>query len=190
MLNFRHIKEAALKTFPALAAGLLLAVVLSVFPGAAQNSQWQDFTSADGTFTFSMPAKPQETKQPGTNYNRPSETLFYTSKSTEIFFLFAGRTNYHPEAQFTNRSELQDNRDNFAKATKSKVISERFFSWVRGPGDALDALDVTIENNKGTFRQLYVVEGKRVYGLIAGTKRGEGTADVSHFFNSLKINKR
>lgn len=170
------------------AAALFIALLAAGTPARAQ--QWADFTASDGSFTVSMPGKPEEKRETGTHYNLPSQSLFYTAKSSKVFFVFAARTDYHPDAVFTARSELEDNRNNFADGVKGKVISERFFKFVRGPDDVLDALDVTTENDNGVFRQLYVVAGNRVYGLIAGARRGEGQADVSAFLNSLRINRK
>ena len=152
-------------------------------------AQWQDFKSADGDFSFSMPAKPQEQRQTGTHYNLPSQSLFYTVKTPRIAFMFAGRTAYHKDANVPARSELQDNANNFAKAINAKLISQRFFTWSAG-GASYEAHESTIDGDRGTFRQIYVIDGKTVYGVIAGPKSGDNEADIDRFFGTLRIIKR
>lgn len=176
------------------AAGICIAFLLALAPAhsqqvAQQNAQqWIDRAAKDGSFAFSMPGQPQEATTTGTNYDGPSETLYYTAKTGKIAFLFAGRTRYHAGAKFSPKAELESNRDNFLRARKGKLIEERFFNFVRGPGDVLEAIDVTIEADGVEFRQIYVVDGITAYGLIVGTKKGANAeADVSFFINSLKI---
>jgi hypothetical protein len=171
------------------AAGIWIALLLAIAPVHSQTAQeWNDHAAKDGSFAFSMPGQPQEATTTGTNYGGPSETLYYTTKTAKITFLFAGRTRYHAGAKFSPRSELESNRDNFLRARKGKLIAERFFNFIRGPGDVLEAIDVTIEADGVQFRQIYVVDGLTAFGLIIGTRKdANADADVGFFVNSLKI---
>jgi hypothetical protein len=157
--------------------------------GGAQ-AQWQEYTSADGDFAFSMPGKPQEQRQTGTHYNLPSQSLLYVAKTSSIPFVFAGRTKYHNDANVPLRGELQANADNFAKAVNGKLISQRFFTWTNVGGATYEAHESTIEAERGSFRQLYVIDGKTVYGVIAGPKSSANEAEIDRFFGTLRIIKR
>lgn len=137
-----------------------------------------------------MPASAQEEKRPGINYNLPSDTVFYVAKTDRIGFLFAARTKYHPDAKFEPRSELQGNADNFSKAIAGKLVSQRFFSWSNPEGGTYDAYESNISSDRGTFRQLYVIDGQTVYGLISGPQKSDNEADIGRFLSTLKINKR
>ena len=160
-------------------------------PITGAQAQWQEYTSADGDFAFSMPAKPQEQRQTGTHYKLPSQSLLYVAKTANIPFIFAGRTRYHDDANVPAQSELQANADNFAKAINGKLISQRFFKW-SGAGSSVsyEAHESTVESERGTFRQIYVIDGKTVYGVIAGPKSSANEADIDRFFGTLRVIKR
>lgn len=153
-------------------------------------AQWQEIAAADGSFSFQMPLKPKEQRLTGKHYNLPSDSLTYSTNTQRVGFLFAGRTNYHPDAKVPAREELRANAENFAKSLGGRLISQRFFSWARGPGDDLQAHESTLDSDRGTFRQLYVIDRNSVYGVIAGPKAGDNEADIERFFASLRITKR
>jgi hypothetical protein len=167
----------------------LLVLVVTALPYGAQ-AQWQEYTSADGDFSFSMSAKPQEERKAGTHYNLPSESLLYVSRARNIGFVFAGRTRYHADARIVSKDELQANADNFSKAINGKLISQRFFTWSGSGGASYEAHESTIDSERGTFRQLYVIDGKTVYGVIAGPKNSDNEAEIDRFFSSLRVIKR
>ena len=167
----------------------LVLFVTAALGGGAQ-AQWQEYTSADGDFSFSMPAKPDEQRQTGTHYNLPSQSILYVAKTQSIPFIFAGRTRYHNDANVPAQSELQSNAENFAKAINGKLISQRFFKWSGAGGASYEAHESTIDGDRGTFRQMYVIDGKSVYGVIAGPKTSANEADIDRFFQTLRIIKR
>lgn len=170
---------------------LFAVLALATFGSSTSaQAQWQEYTSADGDYAFSMPAKPQEQRQDGTHYNLPSQSLLYVAKTSSIPFLFAGRTKYHNDANVPVRGELQANADNFSKAVNGKLISQRFFTWTNVGGATYEAHESTIEAERGSFRQLYVIDGKTVYGVIAGPKSSANEAEIDRFFGTLRIIKR
>lgn len=167
----------------------LVLFAVMVVGGSAQ-AQWQEYISADGDFSFSMPTKPEEKRQTGTHYNLPSQSLLYTTKTQRIPFVFAGRTRYHNDADVPARGELQSNADNFAKAINGKLISQRFFTWSSAGSNSYEAHESTVDSDRGTFRQMYVIDGKTVYGVIAGPKTSHNEADIDRFFGTLRVIKR
>lgn len=190
-----------MRSMSALLAAMVLGFWALPLPGIAQVpggvpapsqtvAQWQQITSADGDFAFAMPEKPSEQRTSGTHYNLPSQSLFYVARTAKVPFFFAGRTAYHRDAALTARSELQQNTDNFAKSINGSLVSQRFFSRVDQGGKSYEAQESTIKAPNGTFRQLYLMDGKSVYGVIAGPVDPQNEADIDRFFNTLRVIKR
>lgn len=177
-----------LRLFPAL---LLFLGLLAVPQTAA--AQWQEFTAEDGSFSFAMPEKPVFERKDGAQGGLPYEGLSYTAavRSGGYTFVFiALRVRFHPDTKIVVGQELQANADSFARRLKGKVVSKKEINWTRAEGDTIPAMEVSTETSYGTFRQIYLVEGRNVYSLIAGPPRPENVADMDRFFASLKIPKR
>lgn len=191
MLKFPQEGVFPIKT-PRLFTALLLCLALLVAPGAA-NPQWQEFTAEDGSFSFAMPDKPVIERKDGTQGGLAYETLSHTAtvRSGGYTFIFiALRVRFHPDTKIVADKELRDNAESFAKRLKGKILSQKNIDWTRAQGDTLPAIEVSTETPYGIFRQIYLVEGRNVYGLIAGPPRPENVAAMEQFFGSLKIPKR
>jgi hypothetical protein len=170
-----------------LLALLFLLVGMVSGPGNA-DAQWQEFNAADGSYSFSMPQKPEENERQAEGYGFPSHTLFYVTNTREIRFIFAGRTKYHADAKVPVRSELEANANNFAKAMKGKLSAERFFTWTLD-GRSYDAFESFAESQGGRFRQLYIIDGNVVYAVIAGPETDNNKAAIGRFISSLRLRK-
>lgn len=164
--------------------------LLLVVPQSSAQTRWQETTASDGSFSFAVPATPKEERRSGVHYDLPSESLIFIAKTPRLAFIFAGRTKYHENAAVPARGELQANADNFAKSVDGKLTTQRFFTWSGSGGDSLEAHESIIAGDRGTFRQLYVIDGKTVYGVIAGPLNPDNEADIDRFFGTLKINKK
>ncbi len=189
MLDCGANREASMLKTAAAFVFALTALFATAVPGGAQ-SRWQEVTASDGSFSFSMPARPKEESRTGTHYHYPSQSLIYVSSVPGLQFIFAGRTHYHRDAKLSTQDELQANASNFAKSINGNLISQRFFTWSGDGSASYEAHESTVDSAKGTFRQLYVMDGKTVYGVIAGPKSGENEVDIDRFFASLRLGKR
>lgn len=170
----------------------LLLVLFFAGPGAAQ-PEWIEITASDGSFSFSMPEKPVFERKDGAQHGLAYEGLSYTAtvKSGGYTFVFiALRVRFHPDTKIIVGQELQANADSFARRLKGKIVSQKEIKWTRAEGDTIPAMEVSTETSYGTFRQIYLVEGRNVYSLVAGPPRPENMAVMDRFFASLKIPKR
>jgi len=180
-----------MKTRRLIAALLVCLGLLAGAPDAI--AQWQEHTAEDGSFSFAMPEKPVFERKDGEQHGLPYEGLSYTAtirNGAYTFVFIALRVRFHPDTKIAVSQELQANADSFARRLKGKIVSQKEIKWARPEGDTIPAMEVSTETSYGTFRQIYLVEGRNVYSLIAGPPRPENVAAMDRFFASLKIPKR
>lgn len=138
-----------------------------------------------------MPEKPAPQRKEGNHYGLHYETISYNTTVQSAGHIFiAIRTRFHHEAKITPDKEMRETAERFVARLKGKMLSQKEFSWIRGEGDVLPALEVTSEASYGTFRNIYVMDGRYLFEMIAGPPKPENAADLERFFGSLKIPKR
>ncbi len=163
--------------------------MLSLSAVAQTPSGWQEIAGPDGSFSFSMPIKPQQERRNSEAYGLPAESVIYLLSNPPRSVLLAVQSKYHADAKFNSKDELEANAANFAVQAKGKTISSRLFDWERGPGDVLKAIEATAENGSHIFLQLYVLQGKTVFGVIGAHQKGASSDEASAFIKSLRIRK-
>lgn len=173
-------------------AGALVLLLASFFaaPGLAQRD-WVELTPYDGSFSFLMPEKAGPQRKEGNHYGLHFETISYSTAVQESGHIFiAIRTRFHHDAKLAPAKEMRETSERFSARLKGKILLQKEFEWTRAEGDLLPALEASTETTYGTFRQIYIMEGRYLFEMIAGPIKPENTADIERFFASLKIPKR
>jgi len=172
--------------------GALVLLMLCCFSATRiAQRDWHEITPYDNSFSFRVPEKVAPQRKEGNHYGLHFETISYSTTVQGAGHIFiAIRTRFHDHAKLAPAKEMQETAERFVARLKGKIAKQKEFNWTRGEGDVMPALEVTAEVSYGTFRNIYVMDGRYLFEMIAGPAKPENAADIDRFFASLKIPKR
>jgi hypothetical protein len=139
------------------------------------------FTSAEGGYSVSFPAAPQEQVNEDNNARTVLNALNYDNGYFAVV---------HVDNKFDLKlnDELEGNINKFTEQFNAPAQLRRKKKIARGPGDELPAEEFTFESEELLGKGIVIVEGRRTYMVAAfAIKPNDRKAAVDRFINSFKL---
>jgi hypothetical protein len=159
---------------------LLPPIAALVFAAAAAAAPYR-FTSAEGGYSVSFPAAPQEQVNEDNNARTVLNALNYDNGYYAVV---------HVDNKFDLKlnDELEGNINKFSEQFNAPTQLRRKKKLVRGPGDELPAEEFTFESQQLLGKGMVIVEGRRTYMVAAfAIKPNDRKSTVDRFINSFKL---
>jgi hypothetical protein len=139
------------------------------------------FTSAEGGYSVSFPAAPQEQVNEDNNARTVLNALNYDHGYYAVV---------HVDNKFDLKlnDELEGNINKFTEQFNAPTQLRRKKKIARGPGDELPAEEFTFESEELLGKGIVIVEGRRTYMVAAfAIKPNDRKAAVDRFINSFRL---
>jgi hypothetical protein len=165
-----------------LGAGLrILALVLAlVLPLPALAAPYQ-LTSADGGYSITFPAGPQEQVNEDANARTVLNALNYDNGYYAVVHV-------DNKLDLKLNDELEGNINKFTEQFHAPTQLRRKKKVVRAPGEELPAEEFTFESDELVGKGIVIVAGRRTYMIAAfGLKPHDRKAAVDRFVKSFKF---
>ena len=171
-----------------LAVCVLLAFAISAL--AQQQLKWIQFTEPNLKFAALFPSDPVRNApdvSKGDDGSVRSTGYLFVARSQDAYVAIAGRTDYN----FTvdAEGELVADRDNFVKATRTKLMNSRRYDFSSGD-EKLPAMDFSSEDDAWFYKGFFIVKGNNTYCALFGHVRGQDYGSAAEkFLGSFEITK-
>ena len=161
-----------------ISTSLILLLVLASSLNGAQGREWVKVAPLGGGFSVLMPAKPEESVQPGDTI-----TIHAFSVTTDNSLYFVAFGDYSPATHFKLDEELVANRDNFLKGVNAKLTTSRTIIT-----DGRSGLDFTGESDQASFKSREYISGTRFHQIVVAMFKGkDDTENSNKFFASFEF---
>lgn len=152
---------------------------------SAPKDDWIEFKSADGRFSVKLPATPTEKVETGSNGPGPYTLHMFTANGDGSLCMIAW-VDYDPSFNFTPKTELEANRDNFVKTMNATLLNSRH-TTIGG----FQALEFTAETADVDVKSRVFIVGKRPYQIVFASRKGiDITSALDRFFESFSVRVR
>jgi hypothetical protein len=158
-----------------------IATLLVLIAALAAAAAPYKFTSAEGGYSVSFPAAPQEQVNEDNNARTVLNALNYDNGYYAVV---------HVDNNFDLKlnDELEGNINKFSEQFNAPTQLRRKKKIARGPADALPAEEFTFESEELLGKGIVVVEGRRTYMVTAfAIKPNDRKGAVDRFINSFKL---
>ena len=158
-----------------------IAALLVLIAALAAAAAPYKFTSAEGGYSVSFPAAPQEQ----VNEDNNARTVLNALNHDNGYFAVV-----HVDNKFDLKlnDELEGNINKFTEQINAPTQLRRKKKIARGPGDELPAEEFTFESEELLGKGIVIVEGRRTYMVAAfALKPSDRKAAVDRFINSFKL---
>ena len=171
-------KRAAMEKRCLLSPIAALLVLIAALAAAAAPYK---FASAEGGYSVSFPAAPQEQ----VNEDDNARTVLNALNHDHGYYAVV-----HVDNKFDLKlnDELEGNINKFTEQFNAPTQLRRKKKIARGPGDELPAEEFTFESGELLGKGFVIVEGRRTYMIAAfAIKPNDRKAAVDRFINSFRL---
>jgi hypothetical protein len=165
---------------------LLLALALpAARPLAAANTGWRVVRPEGGGITCEMPGEPTKASQMVSTPAGPINVVMYTYEVPTGAYVVSATPIPRNAPAASAQQRLDGARDGAVKNVNGKLLEEKQIKVDNYPGREL-----LVKGPQGVFiRERVFMVGDRLIQAVAVSPSQTQTADMSHFFNSIKLSK-
>ncbi len=169
--------------FRRIAVVAVWAFLLSSAFAQQPNSGWIRYSNDPGRFSVLLPTSPEE----GTSEEKNVTLHTFTLKQTGIIYLIVFSDYPDADLKLDMDTRLAGERDAFLKTLNATLISEKRFTASRGAAQ-IPATEFTADNPSGTFKCKVFIDGRRMYMLGIGNRKGvDSAAEAARFLDSFQL---
>jgi len=165
---------------------LLLAMTLpAAGPLVAANTAWKTVRPEGGVFTCEMPGEPKRTSQKVPTPAGTIDVVAYMLEVTSGAYVVSATPIPRNAPAVSTQQRLDGARDGAVKNVNGTLISEKQIKLDNNPGREL-----LVKGPQGVFmhQRMFLINNQLVQAVAVSQTKAE-SADITHFFNSLKLSR-